>query len=82
MLMIYYSRSLVSPKMIPNELKGTYQWRRKEIDMIKELYSRNPEKYHIRSVYSNLPGSDKSKEYYLKRIKEFFTNSTQPGGKL
>ena len=72
------NRHIVSPKILTTELSD--EWRKEEIKKIAGLYSRNPDKYLIKSVHYDLPGNEHTKEYYIEAIKKFFINCTQPGG--
>ena len=77
-MLFIINRCIVSPKVLTTELSGT--WRKEEIEKIAGLYSRNPDQYHIKSVHYDLPGQERTKEYYIEAIKEFFINCSQPGG--
>lgn len=71
----------MSPKIIPKELKGTNQWMKDEVHRLREMYQRNPQFYSNLWVYNDLPEKEQSREYYMERIKDFFSDSTQPGGR-
>ncbi|XP_019849065.1 PREDICTED: uncharacterized protein LOC109580417 isoform X2 [Amphimedon queenslandica] len=73
-------QSIVSPKILTKELSD--EWRKEETEKIADLYSKNPEKYHIKSVHYNIPGEERTKEYYIEAIKKFFINCTQPGANI
>lgn len=67
-----------SPKIVPGQLIDT-EWMKKEINKIKELYENNRLFFQIRFVYRDLPDSECSKDYYMDKIQELFTNA-QDGG--
>ena len=70
----------VAHKCIPSDQEGSYQWMRKEIDLIKKINKKASSCHHV-IVYSDLPGAEHSKDHYLKKIKNFLTDSKQNGGK-
>ena len=66
----------VAPKIIPRGQKGSNEWMTKEIGLIKEKHEQSCycNKSDV-SDYSELPGKKQhSKDYYLKKIKEFLIN--------
>ena len=77
--MLTLNRHIVSPKILTTELSD--EWRKEEIKKIAGLHSRNPDLYHIKSVYYDLSGVERTKEYYMEAIKELFINGKQGGGK-
>uniref|UniRef100_A0A1X7VFE7 Uncharacterized protein n=1 Tax=Amphimedon queenslandica TaxID=400682 RepID=A0A1X7VFE7_AMPQE len=68
---------IISPKILTTELSD--EWRKEEIEKIAGLYSRNPDQYHIKSVHYDLPGEERTKEYYMEAIKRLFINCKQDG---
>lgn len=70
----------VSSKIIPDECQGSDEWMRREIDDLVKMYEKNPQLHHIHT-YRDLPGKEKSKEYYMEQIIHQLTNSKEPGGK-
>ena len=77
-MLFIINRYIVSPKLLTTKLSG--EWRKEEITRIADLYSRNPDQYHMQSVHYDLPGSEHTKEYYIEAIKQLFINYKQPGG--
>ena len=77
-MLFIINRHIVSPKILTTELSD--EWRKEEIQKITGLYSRNPDRYHIKSFHYDLPGSECTKEYYMETIKQLFINCKQEGG--
>ncbi|XP_019849060.1 PREDICTED: uncharacterized protein LOC109580415 [Amphimedon queenslandica] len=71
---------IISPKILTTELSD--EWRKEEIEKIAGLYSRNPDSLPIKSIHYDLPGKERTKEYYMKTIKQLFINYKQPGAIL
>ena len=51
-----------------------------EIETIKKQYGNNTQEYHLHDDVLDLPGDERSKNYYLEYIKNVFINCKQPGG--
>uniref|UniRef100_A0A1X7TK74 Uncharacterized protein n=1 Tax=Amphimedon queenslandica TaxID=400682 RepID=A0A1X7TK74_AMPQE len=71
---------IVSPKLLTAELSG--DWRKKEIERVTELCSINSEWFQIKSPHYDLPGSERTKEYYIEAIKQFLINCKRPGATI
>ena len=70
----------VAHKLVLNDHENL--WMTKEIDLIKDIYKEDQRCQHnIISVCSDLPGNERSKNYYLEKIRNFFTDCKQDGGK-
>ena len=77
-MLFIINRHIVSPKILTTKLSD--EWRKEEIQKITGLYSRNPDRCHIKSVHYDLPGSEHTKKYYMEAIKQLFINCKQEGG--
>ena len=71
----------VAHKLIPSDQEVTNQWMIKEIDLIRELKERDRCSVLVCPPYSDLPGTERSKEYYLEKIRNFLTDCRQDIGK-
>ena len=77
-MLFIINRYIVSPKKPTSKLSD--EWRKEENKKIADLYSQNPDEYHIKSVHYDLPGSERTKEYYMEAIKQLFINCKQERG--
>lgn len=74
------SGSQAVQKHIPSDQEGSNQWMRKEIDVIQELYRKDPE-CQVVFVCPDFPGTECSKDYYIEKMKQLLTKCKKPGGK-
>ena len=70
----------VAHKLIHSDQEGSNPWMTKEIDLIMKLHEKGPHCDHIFPSFDH-PGTEYSKDYYLKEISSFFTNCKQNSGK-
>ena len=63
----------VAHKLIPSDQEGSNQW-------MMEMDEKNPRSHQV-LVCSDLPRTECSKNYYLKKIMNFLTNCKQKKGK-
>ena len=68
----------VAQKLVLNDHEN--QWMTKEIDLIRDMYKKDRYCQHV-LVYSDLPGNEHSKDYYLEKIRNFLTNCKQDESK-
>ena len=71
----------VAHKLIPSDQEESNQWMTKEIDLIREMCEKDSF-CHCVLVRSELPGTEQSKDYYLKEVRNFLTNCKQERGKI
>ena len=64
----------VAHKLVQNNQQD--QWMTKEIDLIRDMRKKVPYCQRV-LVYSDLPRAEHSKDYYLEKIKTFFTDCKQ-----
>ena len=69
------------PKHIPSYQEGSNQWMRKEIDLIQELYRKDPE-CQVVFVCPDFPGTECSKGYYIEKMRQLLTKCKKSGGKI
>ena len=74
------SGSQVVPKRMPGDQEGSNQWMRKEIDLIQELYRKDPE-CQVVFVCPDFPGTECPKDYYIEKMRQLLTDSKKSGGK-
>ena len=74
------SGSQAVSKHIPYDQEGSSQWMRKEIDLIQELYRKDPE-CQVVFVCPDFPGTECSKDYYLEKMRQLLTKCKKPAGK-
>ena len=70
----------VAHKLIPKDQEGSNQWMTKEIDCIREKHHKSDFCQEI-LVCEDLPETEQSRDYYLKKIRNFLTNCKQEKGK-
>ena len=70
----------VAHKRIPSDQEGSNPWMTTEIDLIMKLHEKAPHCDQIVPCFDH-PGTEYSKDYYLKEIRSFFTNCKQNSGK-
>ena len=69
------------PKLCDNSMADDeLQLLRKELDVVQDKM-REDANYHLIQVCLDFPGAQKSKDYYLERMKQLMTGCKQPGGK-
>ena len=69
----------VAQKLIPPHLKGSDQWMKDEIDLIKKKHEKATNCHHIMS-YLDQVGAQHSKFYYLEKITIFLQECKQDKG--
>ena len=71
----------VIPKLRDNSMVDSeLQLLRKELDVVQDKM-REDVRYHLIQVCPDFPGAQKSKDYYLERMKQLMTKCKQPGGR-
>ena len=67
----------VAHKVVLNDHQDRFnQWTTKETDLIRDMHKKVPYCKHV-LVYSDLPGTEHSKDYYLEKIRTFFIDCKQ-----
>ena len=64
----------VAHKLVQNNQQD--QWMTKEIHLVSEMSKKDRDCQHV-LVHSDLPGNEHSKDYYLEKIRTFFTDCKQ-----
>ena len=68
----------VAHKLVLNDQQD--HWMTKEIDLIRDMKQKDTYCHYV-LVQSDLPGTERSKDYYLEKIRNFLINCKQDGGK-
>ena len=71
----------VVPKLRDNSMVDSeLQLLRRELDVVQDKM-REDVRYHLIQVCPDFPGAQKSKDYYLERMKQLMIECKQPGGR-
>ena len=68
----------VAHKLVLNDQQD--HWMNKETDLARDMYKKDRDCQHV-LVHLDLPGTEHSKDYYLEKIRNFFTDCKQDLGK-